>query len=172
MKIQTFALGCATLALVILAGDRSGATAGAGWETGVQQNQSNASRGQATPPRHDPKGTPQPRLPWWKDPAIVKEISLTLDQSSKIDAIWRRREKDMKATAAEYDRQQAELNRLMAERKVGIDVLGVQHDRVEAHRTILNKSRTIALYQTSLILSVEQNKALKAYWERNRRDRR
>ena len=41
-----------------------------------------------------------------------------------------------------------------------------------AQRTTLNKSRTIMIYQFSLVLSPEQNTALKAYFERNRRDRR
>ena len=78
----------------------------------------------------------------------------------------------MHAASKEYERQKDELNRLMAERKVGVDVIGVQHDRVEAQRTTLNKSRTIMIYQFSLVLTPEQNTALKAYFERIHRERR
>jgi Spy/CpxP family protein refolding chaperone len=138
----------------------------------VQQSQSNGQRGQATPARPDAQKPGQPRLPWWKDPVVVKELRLTPDQSAKIDSIWRKRETEMHSASKEYERQKEELNRLMTERKVGVDVIGVQHDRVEAQRTTLNKSRTIMIYQFSLVLTPEQNTALKAYFERNRHDRR
>ena len=136
-----------------------------------QRNQSNGQRGQTAPAKPD-QHAPQQRLPWWKDPAIIREINLTPDQAAKVDAIWRKRETEMQSVAKEYERQRDELSRLMAERRVGVDVISIQHDRVEAQRTILNKSRAIALYQSSLILSAEQNKALKTIGERNRRDRR
>jgi Spy/CpxP family protein refolding chaperone len=165
---RRFALGAVTLALVISASGRSGATAEQRFHTGQTSGQRTS-----TPVRHEaPKATPQPRLPWWKDPAIIKEMSLTPDQSNRIESIWRKRETDMHAVAKEFERQQAELRRLMEERRVGIDVIGIQHDRVEAQRTTLNKSRAIALYQMSLVLSAEQNKILRAIGERNRRDRR
>ena len=99
-------------------------------------------------------------------------LGIAPDQAAKVDLIWKKRENDMQSVAKEYERQQDELRRLMAERKVGIDVIGVQHDRVEAQRTTLNKSRAIAFYQMSLVLTADQNKALKAIGERNRRDRR
>lgn len=132
--------------------------------------QSNAQRGSSAP-RADQKPA-QPRLPWWKDPVVIKELSLTSEQSARIDGAWRKRENDMHTVSKEYEKQRDELNRLMAERKVGIDVIALQHDRVEAQRTILNKSRTVMIYQFSLILTPEQNTALKAYFDRNRRERR
>lgn len=180
MKNQTFtawqvgrrvALVALTLVLVLSAADRSGATSGRRHER-IQGTQSGGQRGQASPAHPESQRPPQPRVPWWKDPAIIKEINLTPDQAAKIDAIWRKREVDMQGVAAEHKKQQDELERLVAERKVGADVIGLQVDRVEAQRTTLNKSRAIALYKTSLILSAEQNKALKAIGERNRRERR
>ena len=111
-------------------------------------------------------------MPWWKDAAVIKEISLTSEQAARIDAVWRKRETEMHGVAVEAKKQQDELTRLVAERKVGVDVIGLQFDRNEALRSMLAKSRAIALYQTSLILTTEQNKALKAIGERNRRERR
>jgi Spy/CpxP family protein refolding chaperone len=167
---RRFALGAITLLLVISASGRSAAISGRR-DARVEQSQSSGQRGQATPSRPSPdvQKPSQPRVPWWKDPVVVKELRLTPDQSSRIDAIWKKRETDMHAASKEYERQREELNRLMAERKVGVDVIGVQHDRVEAQRTTLNKSRTIMIYQFSLVLTPEQNTALKAYFERNRR---
>lgn len=168
---RRFALGAVTLALVVLAADRSGAAAAARDADRVQARQSNVPRGQATPAKPNAQHPPQ-RLPWWKDPAIIKEISLTPEQAAKVDALWRKREKDEHSVAKELERQRDELSRLMDERRVGVDVISIQHDRVEAQRTILNKSRTVFLYQSSLILTADQNKALKAIYERDRRDRR
>lgn len=186
VKNQTFtawqfgrrvALGAVTLLLVMSAADSGRAAAvarGVPGEVNAEHGNAwgrsqNGQRGQAN---NSAQHAPQQRLPWWKDPAVVKEISLTPDQAGRIDAIWRKRETDMRGIAKEYERQRDELSRLMAARKVGIDVISIQLDRVEAQRTILNKSRTIALYQSSLILSTEQNKLLKDIGERNRRDRR
>jgi hypothetical protein len=167
---RRLALGAVTLLLVISAAD-SGRAAGDDHGNAWGRSQ-NSQRGQAAPATSVAQRPPQQRLPWWKDPAVIKEISLTPDQAGRIDAIWRRRETDMQPIAKEYERQRDELSRLMAERRVGIDDISIQLDRVEAQRTILNKSRTIALYQSSLILSADQNKALKEIGERNRRDRR
>ena len=164
-------LGVVTATLVISASGRSGAISGSLGNGEFQRNQSNPQRGQATPARPEQRPN-QPRAPWWKDPVVIKELSLTTDQSAKIDALWRKRETEMHAPSKAYERQKEELNRLMAERKVGVDVIGVQHDRVEAQRTTLNKSRTIMIYQFSLVLTPEQNTALKAYFERIRRERR
>ena len=138
----------------------------------MQRTQSNAARGQAPPARPDTQKPSQPKVPWWKDPSVIREISLTPDQSAKIDAIWRKRQTEMHGVALEQQKQEDELKRLLSERKVGVDVIGLQFDRSEALRSMLDKSRAIALYQTSLILSADQNKALKAIGERNRRDRR
>ncbi len=168
---RRFALGAITLVLVFSASDRSGAYA-RNHENGIQTSQSNAPLGQATPAHPDAQKPSQPKVPWWKEAAVVNELRLTPDQSTRIDAIWHKREIAMHTVSKDYERQRDELNRLMAERKVGVDVIGVQHDRVEAQRTTLNKSRTIMIYQMSLVLSPEQNTALKAYFERSRRERR
>jgi Spy/CpxP family protein refolding chaperone len=154
-------LGAVTLMLVASVADRGLAQSG------------NGQRGQATPARQDPpRPEGPPRVPFWKDPAVIKEISLTPDQAKRIESIWTKREQEMHGVVTEHRKQQAELERLVAERKVGPDVIGLQVDRVEAQRTTLNKSWTVMMYRFSLIMTPEQNAALKAYSERNRRNRR
>ncbi|MSO48988.1 MAG: hypothetical protein EXQ49_03645 [Acidobacteria bacterium] len=172
---RTIWLGVLTLTLVVLAADgrvatiaRDEAAAGHKWAWSTSQ------RKQTPPPHQDSQrpGASQPRAPFWKDPAIIKEIKLTPDQAAKIDAVWRKREQDMLGPALELAKQETELKRMLAERKVGVDVIGMQSDRVEAQRTVLAKSRTIMLYQFWLILSPGQNTGLRAIWERDRRERR
>lgn len=169
---RRFALGAVTLMLVLLAGGPSGAAAGDPGNSWGQRNQSNGQRGQSAPARQGDQKSNQSKAPWWKDPVVIKEIRLTPDQANRIDAIWKRREQAMHGVATEHKKQKDELDRMMAERKVGPDVIGLQVDRVEAQRTTLNKSWTVMIYQFSLILTPEQNTALKAYIERTRRDRR
>ncbi|MEO6223450.1 MAG: hypothetical protein ABIP90_09375 [Vicinamibacterales bacterium] len=169
---RRFALGAVTLILVLSAADRGVATARSRTAGLFQGSQSNGRRGQAPPARPDDQKSNGPRIPWWKDPVVIKEIRLTPEQAQKVDALWKKREVEMKAAVSEHTKQHDELERLTAERKVGPDVFGLQVDRVEAQRTTLNKSWMVMNYQMSLILSPEQNTALKAYFERNRRNRR
>ena len=110
-----------------------------------------------------------PRPPWWKDPAIVKEIALKAEQAQQIDQLWHDRAKEMSGRWDDFRKQDAELRKMMAERKVGPDVIALQVDRVEAQRTLIEKSRTVMLYRMSLVMTPEQNKALEAIRERSRR---
>ncbi len=182
MKIQipsppiarTIWLGALTLSLVVLAADGRVATSardeahGNRWAWSRSQQPPQAARPDSQRPPS------QPRVPWWKDAAVIKEISLTPDQAARIDAVWRKREHDMHGVAVESKKQQGLNSRgWWPSARSGVDVIGLQFDRNEALRTILAKSRTvIALYQISLILTPEQNTALRAIWERNRRERR
>lgn len=171
---RRLALGALTLALVASAADHGLARVRAdNGPVAPSQSPNRQRSGQATPAQPDSQRPGnQTRLPWWQDPAVVKEIRLTPDQTRKIDTIWKKRELEVAGTVAEHKKQQDELMRLLAERKVGPDVIGLQVDRVEAQRTTLNKSRTVMIYQLSLILTPDQNTALKAYFEKNRRERR
>ena len=182
MKNQTFTgwqagrrilLGAVIAASVLAATDRGGAASGPVGVERIQGSQANAQRGQAPPSRQDgQKPSNPPRIPWWKDPVVIKELKLTPDQTQKIDAAWKKREVDMAGPAKEYKKQQDELDRLVKERKVEPAVIALQVDRVEAQRTTLNKSWTVMIYQFSLILTPEQNVALKAYRDRIRRERK
>jgi hypothetical protein len=136
-----------------------------------QQSQGQQSQGaQLQGGRGDQSRQPsRPRLPYWKDPAIIKEIGLTQDQARQIDKLWEDRAKEMMGRSDDLKKQDDELKRLIAERKVGADVIALQIDRVEAQRTLLSKSRTVMLYRMSLVLSAEQHKKLQAIYERNRR---
>lgn len=100
---------------------------------------------------------------------MVKEISLTPDQARQIDKLWEDRAKEMMGRSDDLKKQDDELKRLIAERKVSADVIALQVDRIEAQRTLLNKSRTVMLYRMWLVLSAEQHKKLQAIYERNRR---
>lgn len=101
----------------------------------------------------------------------MKEVGISAQLSKKIDDLFHKRLPVANAQYAEFRKQEAELDRLIRERKVGADVIAVQLDRVEAQRTTLNKSRTIMMYEMYQLLSAEQYARLVAYNERRRNGR-
>jgi len=131
-------------------------------------DQGRSSQSRKEPPRPE---SSSPRIGWWKDPAVVKELKITPEQAARIEAVWQQREQNMRGASVEYRKHRDALNTMLAERKVGLDVIGVQVDRVEAQRTTLEKSRVLMLYDFSLILTPKQNELLQAYLQRNRRGR-
>lgn len=130
-------------------------------KTPTVQTQSSSGQGRGTSERFR-------RGAWWKNAEVMKEVGITAEQSKKIDDLFHNRLPDAMAREAELKKQDTILQRLLTERTVGTDVIGVQVDRVEASRTTLNKTRTIMIYEMHLVLSTEQYKKLVAYWERQR----
>jgi len=132
-----------------------------------QQGRSQSQSQQTGRQGGDSKTSTAPRRTFfWKDPAVIKEIGLTQEQANQIDKLWHDRLKEMTGRVEELHKQDAELRRMIAGRTVSPDVVALQIDRVEAQRTMLNKSRTVMLYRMSLILTPEQNKGMKVMWER------
>jgi hypothetical protein len=105
-------------------------------------------------------------LPFWKDPAVIKEIRLTAEQAKQIDKLWNDRLKEMLGRVEEMHKQEDEFKRLVMGRTVSPDVVALQADRVEAQRTLLYKSRAVMLYRMSLVLTADQHKGMKTIWDR------
>ena len=53
-------------------------------------------------------------FPWWKDAQFQKELSLTADQSARIDGVFQSAMSTLRPKKEELDRQEAELSRLIA----------------------------------------------------------
>jgi Spy/CpxP family protein refolding chaperone len=157
---RLFTLGLVALTVALWA-DFPAAKSASGSQGGSGQSRTEGQRSEGS----------SPRLPWWNDPAVVKELKITTEQAARIEAVWQQREQNMRGATVEYRKHREALNKMLAERKVGIDVIGVQVDRVEAQRTTLEKSRVLMLYEFSLVLTPKQNELLQAYRERNRRGR-
>lgn len=163
VKTQVSFIGAVVFAVALSAGGRAASpqsTQPPPKSPSVQtQNPSSPGRGSSERFR---------RGAWWKNAEVMKEVGISAEQSKKIDDLFHNRLPDAMAREAELKKQDAILQRLLTERTVGADVIGVQVDRVEASRTTLNKTRTIMIYEMHLVLSAEQYKKLVAYWERQR----
>lgn len=162
MKTRLSIVGAVILAVTVLNPGSRAESVQSGPEQAKPQTQSS---GRSTTQNRD-SGDQRSRLPFWKDPAIIKEVGLTPDQAKRIDALWHDRWKEMTGRAEELRKQETELKRMIAARTVSPDVVALQIDRVEAQRTMLYKSRTLMLYRMALVLTPEQNKGMQDLWDR------
>ena len=96
---------------------------------------------------------------WWKDPQFQKDLTLTADQSARIDTVFQSAINQLRQKKAELDQQEAELSRLIAANADEATVIK-QVDRVEDIRGTLNKARTLMLLRMRQVLTPEQRVVL------------
>jgi Spy/CpxP family protein refolding chaperone len=113
-------------------------------------------------------------FPWWRDPQFQKDLSLTTDQSSKIDAVFQQTIPTLRQKKAELDTQEEELSKMIAANGDEASVTR-QVDKVEAIRSSMNKMRTLMLLRMRQVLSPEQRVKLNKLhdqWEKDHRPQR
>src|SRR5438046_6714796 len=109
-------------------------------------------------------------FPWWRDAQFQKDLSLTTDQSARIDALFQANMPSLRQGRDDLDRQEAELSRLIT---LGADEKQVtqQIDKVETIRARLNKSRTLMLLHMRQVLTADQRGKLNKLYEQREKDR-
>ncbi len=110
-------------------------------------------------------------FPWWRDAQFQHDLSLTADQSGKIDAVFQKTIPTLREKRAELDAQEEELSRMIAANADEASVIK-QVDRVEAIRSHMNKMRTLMLLRMRQILSPEQRVKLNQKYEQWEKDHR
>jgi Spy/CpxP family protein refolding chaperone len=110
-------------------------------------------------------------FPWWKDAQFQKELTLTADQSARIDLVFQSAMSTLRPKKEELDRQEAELSRLIAANAEEA-VVSFQVDKVEAIRTSMNKQRTLMLLHMRQVLSPDQRVRLNKLHEQWDKDHR
>ena len=111
----------------------------------------------------------QTGFPWWKDDKVIKELGLTPDQSTRIDAIFRATLPQLRQSKDDIDRQETELSRLIGQ-NADEGQVGHQVDKVEAIRGALNKMRTLMLLRMRQVLSPDQRDKFNAVHEQWHRE--
>jgi Spy/CpxP family protein refolding chaperone len=109
-------------------------------------------------------------FPWWRDPQFQKELSLTTDQSARIDSVFQAAMPSLRNKKEELDGKEAELSRLIAA-NAEEQVVIRQVDQVEAIRSHLNKARTLLLLHIRQVLTPEQRAKLNKLYEQRVTDR-
>ena len=106
---------------------------------------------------------------WWKDARFQRDLGLSADQSSRIDAIFQAAISQLRPKKAELDKQEELLSQQIV---AGADEALVtrQVDKVEAIRSHMNKMRTLMLLKERQVLSPEQRVKLSKLHEQWERD--
>ena len=113
-------------------------------------------------------------FPWWRDPQFPRDLSLTTDQSSKIDAVFQQTIPTLRQKKTELDAQEEELSKMIAANSDESSVTR-QVDKVEAIRSSMNKMRTLMLLRMRQVLSPDQRVKLNKLhdqWEKDHRRER
>jgi Spy/CpxP family protein refolding chaperone len=110
-------------------------------------------------------------FPWWRDAQFQKDLSLTTDQSARIDSLFQSTVSLLRQKKVELDQQEAELSRLIAA-NADEGVVTRQVDKVEGIRANLNKMRTLMLLRMRQVLSPEQRVQLNKLHEQWEKDHR
>jgi Spy/CpxP family protein refolding chaperone len=106
---------------------------------------------------------------WWKDAQFQKDLSLTAEQSTRIDTVFQATITQLRQKKAELDEQEAELSRLIAA-NADEAVVTKQVDKVEGIRGGLNKGRTLMLLRMRQVLTPEQRvilNKLHEHWDKD-----
>jgi Spy/CpxP family protein refolding chaperone len=108
-------------------------------------------------------------FPWWRDAQFQHDLSLTADQTARIENVFQSTIAQLRAKKAELDQQEEELSRLIATNSDEQQVIK-QVDRVEAIRSHLNKMRTLQLLHIRQVLTPEQRVKLNKLHEQWQRE--
>ena len=110
-------------------------------------------------------------FPWWRDAQFQKELSLTSDQSGRIDSVFQSTIALLRQKREELDQQEAELSRLIAANADEALVVR-QVDKVEGIRASLNKHRTLMLLRMRQVLSPDQRVKLNKLYEQYQKNKK
>jgi Spy/CpxP family protein refolding chaperone len=135
----------------------AGLLLGGAWQAKAQQ------------PPQAPQNQPPQRLMWWRTEMYQKNLGLSADQVTRLEAIFQAALPELRRGRDDLDHYEAELSRLI---ETGADEALVikQLDKVEAIRSRVNKNRQLLLLHHRQVLTPEQRVKL-AQAERERAGR-
>jgi Spy/CpxP family protein refolding chaperone len=93
---------------------------------------------------------------WWRNEAIVKDLGLTAEQSSRINTIFEATISELRQDREELERLEAKLSRMIQDDRLDEATLSRQIDRVETARAAGNKTRSLMLTRMYRVLTREQ----------------
>jgi Spy/CpxP family protein refolding chaperone len=112
------------------------------------------------------------RFRWWTDEKFVRELSLTSDQSARIEAVFQAAQPALRAQQRALSMLENELSKLVQEARVDESELEHFVGKVEAARADLGKTRTMMIYRFRRILSREQHIKLEKLFDEREKERR
>jgi Spy/CpxP family protein refolding chaperone len=98
-------------------------------------------------------------FPWWRDAQFQRDLTLSGEQSARIESVYQAAIPNLRQKKQELDQQEEELSRLIANNADEMVVVK-QVDKVEAIRASLNKMRTLMLLHMRQVLMPDQRDRL------------
>lgn len=108
---------------------------------------------------------------WWTDESVQKRLSLSPEQSRRIDDVFRQAVPALRSGKQRLDAAERELS-VLFEASVDEAPIVRQLELVEARRAELNKTRTLMLLHMRRVLSPDQRAGLDDLHRERERDRR
>ena len=112
------------------------------------------------------------RFRWWTDDKFTRELSLTPDQSSRIESVFQASQPALRAQQRALSKLEDELSKLVQEARVEESEVDHFVGKVESARADLAKTRTMMIYRIRRILTLEQHVKLQALFEAREKERR
>jgi Spy/CpxP family protein refolding chaperone len=111
------------------------------------------------------------RFRWWKDDRFVKELSLTPDQTTRIEGVFQAAQPALRAQQRALSMLEDELSKLVQEARVEESEVDHFVGKVESARADLAKTRMMMIYRIRRILSSDQHAKLQALFEQREKER-
>ena len=112
------------------------------------------------------------RFRWWKDDKFTRELALTPDQCTRIEAVFQAAQPALRAQQRALSNLEDELSKLVTEGSA--EEPEVEHfvGRVESARADLGKMRTMMIFRIRRILTTDQHVKLQKLFDQNEKERR
>jgi Spy/CpxP family protein refolding chaperone len=109
---------------------------------------------------------------WWQNERFQRGLSLSTDQSQRIEAVFQSASPTLRAQKRALDKLEDELAKMVREARVEEREVEAFVVRVEAARADLSKTRTLMFFRMHRILTPEQNVKLDELFEQLEKERR
>ena len=119
-----------------------------------------------------PTASEAQRFRWWKDERFIKELTLSIDQSGRIETVFKNAEPMLRAQQRALSNLEDELSKLVQEARVEESEVDHFVAKVEAARAELAKTRTMMIYRIRRILTLDQHVKLQQLFEQREKERR
>lgn len=108
---------------------------------------------------------------WWQSERFQKELGLTAEQITRIEAIYDSTTPLLRAQKEAFDRREDKLSKVIADPKSDEAMVVQATDRLEAARNEMGRTRTLMIFRIRRVLTDEQHATLNAMHEHDRKQR-
>lgn len=111
---------------------------------------------------------------WWQSERFQKELGLSKEQITRIEAIYQNAMPLFRAQKEAFDRREEKLSKILADPKSDETMVVQATDRLEDARNEMGRTRTLMIFRIRRVLTDEQHLTLNKMHEhdRNERERR